>query len=154
MLNDDQSEKTCRAIGLFIFSFSQLEYTLRHYLSEEVHLESQFFNAVISHDFALLCTAFMNVFLRTRGQNFVDELSPLIKQCRELNDERVRVVHGLWMPAFEGGIVYHVGRGNLSQKEYKGYERRLTTAAEKASAVERAIENLIFRLPEVIHHKP
>ena len=51
------SEKTYRAIGRFIFEFSQAEYTIREYLAQEVRLKDEYFSAVVeSYDVAMLCT--------------------------------------------------------------------------------------------------
>src|SRR6266487_3168038 len=97
--DDDQqkiAEKTCSAIGRFIYEFSQLEYTLRHFLGEEIKLEEKYFDAVLCHDFAQLCTVAENVFSQSRNKEFVAELHKLIKRCHSLNEDRKRVAHGLW----------------------------------------------------------
>jgi hypothetical protein len=44
------------AIGRFIFEFSQLEYTLKHHVAEQVDLKDEYFTAVMVHDFAALLT--------------------------------------------------------------------------------------------------
>ena len=50
------AEKTYRAIGRFVFEFSQVEYTIRHYLASEIDLKEEYFTAVMeSYDVALLC---------------------------------------------------------------------------------------------------
>ena len=57
------AEKTYRAIGRFIFEFSQAEYTIRHYLAEEIGLAEEHFVAVVeSYDVSVLCTVAKEVF--------------------------------------------------------------------------------------------
>ena len=62
------AEKTYRAIGRFMFEFSQVEYTIRHYLAEEIGLNEEHFAAVVeSYDVGVLCTVTIEVFTR-RGR--------------------------------------------------------------------------------------
>jgi hypothetical protein len=42
------TEKTYRAIGRFMFEFSQVEYTIRHHLAEAIELRDDHFHAVAS----------------------------------------------------------------------------------------------------------
>jgi hypothetical protein len=52
-----EANKTYRAIGRFIFEFSQVEYTIRHNLGQQIGLDEKYFTAVIeSYDVGLLCT--------------------------------------------------------------------------------------------------
>jgi hypothetical protein len=52
--NQVAAEKTYRAIGRFIFEFSQAEYTIRHYLAQEIGLDEEHFSAVVeSYDVAI-----------------------------------------------------------------------------------------------------
>jgi hypothetical protein len=63
------------AIGRFIFEFSQLEYTLKHHVAEEINLREEHFNAIMTHDFALLCTVAETVLVRPEmSDNRADRL--------------------------------------------------------------------------------
>src|SRR5690242_4060138 len=103
------------AIGRFIFEFSQLEYTLKHYVAEKVGLDDVHFNSIMTHDFAILCNIAEVVLPQepkrpdwhfpdapdTPRKNKVKKdyqteriarakkLKRLINGCRKLNDDRV-----------------------------------------------------------------
>ena len=106
-------ELTLRSIGLFIFSFSALEHGLRLFLGEKINLDAKFHHSVITHDFALLCTAVLEVCRETTSKETYDRLKKLISRVREFNDLRVKVVHGAWVPGSDGGLLVHVSRQNL-----------------------------------------
>ena len=61
--HDKTAEHTYRAIGRFIFQFSQAEYTIRHHLAQEIGLDEAHFSAVVeSYDAVLLCNVAKAVF--------------------------------------------------------------------------------------------
>jgi hypothetical protein len=120
---DDEAasmDATYRAIGCFITYFSGVEEVMRDYLALKVGLKLKDYNAVITHDFALLCTAVEDVFGRTLDEERRKALRGLISRARELNNQRVRVAHGQWWPDHEGGTLWHVSRqtlrGNVSKE--------------------------------------
>jgi hypothetical protein len=41
MSAEADAERTYRAIGRFVFEFSQVEYTIRHYLASEIGLKEE-----------------------------------------------------------------------------------------------------------------
>ena len=106
------SEPTYRAIGHFIFEFSQLEAALKYYIGQECEIKDEHFAALIVYDFAMLCTIARKVLVAD-----VDSdgkiLDKIISDCRRMNDVRVRVTHGLWMPFMQGGTVTHISRRSL-----------------------------------------
>ena len=105
------AEKTYRAIGRFIFEFSQVEYTIRHYLAEEIGLKEEHFTPVVeSYDAAMLCTVAKEVFAKRRPVEFAARIKKGIDHFLRLNDDRKRVAHGLWVPFKEGGTVHYVPR--------------------------------------------
>jgi hypothetical protein len=113
------SEATYRAIGRFIRGFSSVEHTLRFHLAIEVKLDMAYCNAVVTHDFALLCTGVQEVFGQTlETEEKKKELKKLISRARELNDLRVKIVHGNWWPDFEGGTLLHVSRRSLREEVF------------------------------------
>ena len=101
------------AIGRFIFQFSQLEYSLKVTVAEAVRLPDEHFNAIMTHDFALLCTMAQNVFSKYSNKDRIDDV---IGKIRKLNEDRVRIVHGLWVVSIEGGKLHHVSRNSLRQR--------------------------------------
>ena len=119
MTTTDQAsaEKTYRAIGRFVFEFSQVEYTIRYHLAEEIGLDEEHFSAVVeSYDAGLLCTVAIEVFKNSREQNNAARIQELIKNFRNLTDDRNRIAHGLWVPFREGGTVHYVPRRSLKPK--------------------------------------
>jgi hypothetical protein len=93
-----QSEEFFRAIGEFIFRFSQLEYLIKSALASYLKLRDDQFDVVVGpYDFAMLCT----VAEKTIKLDFDTEYHPALKsffnKCRKLNQEvRVVVAHGAW----------------------------------------------------------
>ena len=127
-LHKDSAEKTYRAIGRFIFEFSQADYTIRHYLAQEINLDEDHFDAIISSfDVALLCTVTKEVFNKSRANSNATAIIELINKFHELNAFRVRVAHGLWAPSKDGGTVFNVPRSTP----------KLRTAANQADALEK-----------------
>jgi hypothetical protein len=108
------AESTYRAIGRFIFEFSQVEYTIRYYLAFEIDLKDDFFSAVVeSYDVAVLCSVAKAVFGRSRAKENAEKIEQLINKFLKLNESRKRVAHGLWVPFKDGGTVHHVPRDKL-----------------------------------------
>jgi len=113
-LHERNREATYRAIGRFITQFASVEWTLRFYLAEEIKLDLNYMSVVVTHDFALLCTAVTTVFSKTlKFEDQRHDLKHLMSKCRELNDIRVKVVHGQWFAFSEGGTVAHIPRRSL-----------------------------------------
>jgi hypothetical protein len=80
------AEKTYRAIGRFVFEFSQLEYAIRHYVAEEAGVMGEYFNAIMTHDFATLCTGAIEVFRHSysdRRERF-EKMERLLNRARTL----------------------------------------------------------------------
>ena len=79
------AEKTYRAIGRFVFEFSQVEYTIRYHLAEEIELDEEHFSTIVeSYDTGLLCTVAIEVFKKSRVQNNAARIEELINNFREL----------------------------------------------------------------------
>jgi hypothetical protein len=174
--DDAVSERTYRAIGRFIFEFSQAEYSIRHYLAEEIGLDDKFFSAVVgSYDVAMLCKVALAVFNATgEGEEKRGTLPPrpdylgdyvpdamtipegdrrrrikdLIKDFLQLNDNRIRVVHGLWVPFKEGGTVHHVPRSSLKPIESANQAANLEKLADEANRIRFEFERAVSSLPD------
>jgi hypothetical protein len=134
--DDDATEPTYRAIGRFIHQFASIEWTLRFYLAQAVKLDLNYMDSIMTHDFALLCTAVTSVYSDI-FKNDEDKklLKKLISQCRAMNDTRVKVVHGQWFPFVDGGTVAHRSRQNLKLEDTSG----MATFLEKQSQEGRAL---------------
>ena len=112
------SEKTYRAIGRFIFEFSQVEYTIRVYLAEELGLRDDYFRAVVqSYDVTQLCKVAKEVFFKSRGDMNATAINNLISKFMKLIEHRNSLAHGLWVPFEGGGTVHHVSRNNFKSND-------------------------------------
>lgn len=148
------AEKTYRAIGRFIFEFSQLEYAIRHYVAEEAHIEEKFFNAIMTHDFARLCTGAIEVFRESiPSEDRFKRMEALLKRAKSLGDDRNRVAHGLWVPFLEGGKVLHVP-SNLKQAVSTDQVKVLEGKADLACELRANIEACALDMEWMKDHVP
>lgn len=138
-----ENEPTYLAIGRFIFEFSQLEYTLRYQIAEAIGLADRFLDSVITHDFALLCTAAKQVLSEKLDEAAKRQLKRILNDCLSLNQERVRVAHGLWVPFREGGVVHHVPRTTLSDTRHVNQADHLWKQADKVQVLRNELDQLI-----------
>jgi len=141
------AEKTYRAIGRFIFEFSQVEYAIRYYLAEEIKLDENHFSAIVeSYDVGLLCTVSIKVFKQSRHPTDAANIEKLINRFRAFSDERNRVAHGLWVPSKEGGTVHYVPRGNLRPGWFSQQAEFLEKRSKELSALRVELENALAGL--------
>lgn len=127
----ETAEKTYRAIGRFIFEFSQVEYAIRHHLAEEIGLKGQYFSAVVeSYDVGVLMTVAIEVFNKSRG-NDAASIKTLLNRFRAMNDKRKRVAHGLWVPFMDGGTVHYVARSKLNANQFTEQAMELEQQADE-----------------------
>ena len=142
----EASERTYRAIGRFIFEFSQAEYAIRYHLALALGLKDEYFDAVIgSYDAAMLCTVASNVFEKSLSEYNFKKINVTINKFRGLNDNRVRVVHGLWVPFIDGGTVHHTPR-SLKSKTSANQAASLEKLADEAAHLRAEIERGFFEL--------
>jgi hypothetical protein len=135
------AEQTYRAIGRFVFEFSQVEYTIRHVLAEELHVSDKHFEAVVgSYDVAMLTTVAIEVFKKSRNQETAAKIEKLLNRFRVLNEDRKRVVHGLWVPFMDGGAVHYVSRNKLASRY----------SAEQANELEKLADQLCQLRPDLM----
>jgi hypothetical protein len=160
------------AIGRFIFEFSQLEYLLKYYVAVTIGLRDQHFAAITSQfDFARLCAAAQNVWLqphigpsiqdvlgerpahlrkRTRKRKRImagaDErermLKKLLNECKLRNEDRVRVVHGLWSISGAVGVreLNYVSKHTFNNSTYFRDPDELAKKADQAAYLRHEIE--------------
>ncbi len=143
------AERTYRAIGRFVFEFSQVEYKIRHYLASELGLKDEYFTAVMeSYDVALLCAVAKQVLIKSCGEDESARIRKLLDELYVLNAERVRVAHGLWVPHREGGTVHRVSRSNIKPAWFANQAEALKKKADEANALRARLEQAFTALPE------
>jgi hypothetical protein len=149
-LHEGNEEATYRAIGRFITKFASVEWTLRFHLAEEIKLDLHYMTVVVTHDFALLCTAVSTVFSKTlKVEDHKRVLKRLISKCRELNDIRVKVVHGQWFAFSEGGTVAHISRRSLQTEDTIEMAKLLEEATADAQQLFAELQLLLWNFRDV-----
>jgi hypothetical protein len=145
----DEAERTYRAIGRFMFEFSQTEYTLRSALGEEVLKDSKRHFAVVEVlDAVTLCNVAKQVFRASRADEAASRIETEINRFLALNQERVRVAHGLWIPYFKGGMVRHVSRSSLKAVVHPGQAEALEKLGVEAGEIRTRLHAAVLALPE------
>src|SRR5262245_46086137 len=141
------SEQTYRAIGRFVFEFSQVEYTIRYYLSEEIGLKEEYFSAVIeSYDVGVLTTVAKEVFKKSRNGEENAGIEKLLNRFRELNEHRKRVAHGLWVPSMDGGTVHYVSRNKLTTARSTDQAKELEKQADELCQLRADLEKAFLAI--------
>jgi hypothetical protein len=133
---DQDDEPTTRdfiSIGKFIVEFSQIEFLIRALLSDLLKITDEHrFNAVLGpYDFSMLCTVTTTILRQDFPERMV-EVENVFKQCRALNDHRVRIAHGLWTYDPTGLIARHLSRQSLERTFYYQNHEELERLAETA----------------------
>jgi hypothetical protein len=146
-LDQAPAEKTYRAIGRFMFEFSQVEFSIRYYLAEEIGLKDEYFSAVIeSYDVTMLCNVAIEVFAKHRAKENADCIKTLIdRRFRDLYSHRNRIAHGLWVPFKEGGTVIRISRDHkrtIANNQADVLERQ----ADEACAVRAELESAFMEI--------
>jgi hypothetical protein len=105
-----------RAIGEFIYSFSQMEITMRLRLADALQLREGLFEVVVgSYDFATLCNVLREVLMRTRIDLDSGIIAKLFKRCPALNQQvRVVIAHATWYS--EGGGASHFSKNTFERR--------------------------------------
>ena len=126
-------------IGALVVEFSQLEFTIRFALANAIRLDHQYFDVVLSaFDFATLCRVTSAILQQQRPEE-KEAIERLYNQCLELNNERVRVAHGLWTLA--GGGARVVSRNSFKATYHFTEEGELQRLAAKAQRLMQAVLN-------------
>jgi hypothetical protein len=150
---EQAAEKTYRAIGRFMFEFSQVEYAIRHCLAEEIRLNENYFAAVMeSHDVSMLVAIAIDVYKKSRGED-AEQIQKLLNRFRGINDLRKRVAHGLWVPFKDGGTVHYVARSKLSPSQFSEQAKELEEHADELCQLRADLEREFSAIPELIRRK-
>lgn len=124
-----QSEDYFRAIGEFIFRFSQLEYQLKLTLAAYLKLRDDQYDVVVGpYDFAMLLTVAEKTIKLDFDTQYHPALKSFFNRCRKLNDTRVVVAHGRWST---DGARY-ASRSSLEAKMHFEKPENLVNAAAEA----------------------
>jgi hypothetical protein len=144
------SDKTFRAIGRFLFEFSQLDYEIRRQVGEAAGIMDWHVHSIMTQDFAPLCIAAHKVFdfeySSTREKPQRDAMKGLLKRAQRLNNVRNAVAHGLWVPFEDGGKVIHMPK-NLQFEVSSQQARSLEKHADEAKEIRRQIESVVDEKP-------
>ena len=136
---DQDAEKTYRAIGRFIYEFSIVEFVIRLKLAEEIGLNKQHDAVVEGYDVRMLCAVAKDVFSKSRAKEKADLIKRLINEFSKLNDIRNRVVHGLWQPQMEGGAVRHFYRQKITPERFYKQAGELEEKADNANSLSKRL---------------
>jgi hypothetical protein len=137
---NELAEKTYRAIGYFMFQFSQTEYSIRHLLGQEIKLDQKFASAILqTYDVGALCNVTKEIAKLTRSTEEASEIANLLNRFYKLNGERQRVAHGVWVPYFRGGMVQHVSRNSLKPVTHEDQAEALEKWAQEANLIRTGI---------------
>jgi len=145
-----EAEKTYGAIGRFMFEFSQTEYTIRHAVGREVLKDCDKCMFVVEAlDVTALCNVAKKVFKGTRPPSIAAEIDAEIKRFLAINQERVQVAHGVWIPYFDGGMVRHVSRTSFNPTISKGRTEALDKLSAELGEIRTRFHTAVLALPEV-----
>lgn len=131
-----------QAIGKFVHQFSQLEFSIRHLLSDLLELTAdQFYIVTASYDFATLCrvtSAFIQTLMEPTEPKAKESME-IFNRCLRVNDARVRLVHGTW----DDKGARHVSRQTLKPTAYFVDVKEITSLTEEMKACMNLIVGLI-----------
>lgn len=147
-----EMDRIYREIGRFIFEFSQLEYTLRHWVAEWADVKEEYFNIVTSgFDFAKLCDALRALSTKANAGVPDPEIERLVSDCMKMNQDRVRVAHGLWVVGAGHDRVIHTSRNSMKSQVYFDQPGDLESKADRCnqlrSQVDHAVQARLYNFP-------
>jgi hypothetical protein len=134
-------------IGSFLFHFSQLEFTIRHFLATLLKLKDKQFDVITApYDFVTLCSVAEAIAVQ-EFQKQAQIIENYFKSCKGLNNSRVKVAHGLWLDNGATLTARHVSRQSLKASYYFDDQNELAVLCNEAK---RLMAELIegFRLLE------
>lgn len=144
------------ALGEFVFEFSQLEFTIRHFLGMALDLGEDRFDVITSpYDFAALCKVSLQVWLTTPGlsKKELAKVKRYFNDCLELNTERNRIVHGTWFISARRAGARHVARNTLKAGFYFEELEDLKKVAQKAATLRSEMVQFTIHPPGVAQRK-
>lgn len=152
---DVDKDASFKLIGEFVVRFSQLETLLRVVLSAEARVQSDLRDAfVMALDFALLVSVLKNFYEKKLSGNAAlrGRVNSALNQCLAVNNERVRVAHGMWI-LDEAGMakLMHFRRGALASDTHYGDAAKIGASIALA---EKAFDSLLSAMHDVADYEP
>jgi hypothetical protein len=136
-----RSEATFRAIGRFIFEFSQLDFLIRVNVALRAGVKEEMVEAMMAgYDFGLLCRLSKKIIRSNDPARF----EKVVNRILDLNDIRNKVAHGLWVPFQGGGTVYHTSRNKLEGVASEEQSSELNELAEELCNLRLEFEKIAF----------
>jgi hypothetical protein len=134
-----------KEIGRFIFEFSQLEYTIRHHVGEKAGMGDQVADMVTANiDFARLCSTMLALSAKEAGGKPEPTIEKLINECRQINEVRTRVVHGLWVAGTTNDRLIHTSRDKMTSKIFFDKPGDLDKHSERMSKLGSEITHAVY----------
>jgi hypothetical protein len=133
--DDARISRTFESIGAFIFQFSQLEFTIQVLIGAILRLpEEQLQIITTPYDFRMLCTVAQSLCIH-RSPEQAKDIKNLFKRCLSLNDDRVRIAHGVWSDDGKTIIARHVARTSFKAGFHFRRPDELTKLTDTAQAL-------------------
>jgi hypothetical protein len=149
-----EKDASYKLIGEFIVKFSQLEALLRFAIGIESRVQSDMREAfMMMLDFALLVSVLRTYYEKKLHADPVlcKRMMAALSQCLAVNDERVRVAHGMWiLDDVRTAQLLHLRRGTLSSKAHYGDVAKIGAIIAGA---EKAFDDLLSALRGVLDHE-
>ena len=98
---------------------------------------------------ALLCTIAEDVLVRSAASEVSSKLKELISKCKGLNEDRVRIVHGLWYVGGQEGRLIRSSRGQAKAKVHYGQADEVAGLADRANQYRAELEQLVHYMPPI-----
>jgi hypothetical protein len=144
-LNTSIPARYTRKIGRFIFEFSQLEYTIRHHVGDKAGMGDQVADMVTANiDFARLCSTMLALSAQEADGRPEPTIEKLINECRQINEIRTRVVHGLWVAGTTNDRLIHTSRDKMTSKIFFDKPGDLDKHSERMSKLRSEITHAVY----------
>jgi hypothetical protein len=133
-----------RAIGRFVFEFSQLEYSIKFFLHELMEVRNDLFDAFVGPiDFAAACSALKET-CRVLKLQQVEQIISLINGAQKINEQRIKIVHGLWAPAAPAEKLVYISRTSLKASHHFPSPLELDKLSKECSQIKWGLNHEIY----------
>jgi hypothetical protein len=143
----DRTDQFYSAIGRFIDEFSFLEMALKCWIAEQLGLSSEQQDIILTHDFAMTCAIAQKLFADGATKENKDKFRKLVGKCHDLNQHRVRIVHGFWFFGHSSGTLTHVSRRTLAPESYYRNPDEIAALADEAWRLNQSFSSLAVDKP-------
>ncbi len=99
-------------LGEFMVEFSQLEFSIRAVIGGYLKIPNDLINPILSeYQFVPLCRVWKLLENKFNSEK-IDVTKKICGELLALNEQRVRIAHGLWMPGVEALEALHVAKNS------------------------------------------